>query len=570
MSVSCEPQNLCKTQIQYDRNIGKDLTQDLLSIDLLSCINQNLNDPAFSPEPNEGFSTVNFPEDNILQAHGDQETSLLPRGDFKFEASTKGSHANVDHKSDSVTVVCNATELQKPCSLNQNSVPNLNGGQFRYSNETESFPNNLADIQASFERLQSITTCMPEDSSLSRGQTARELPTLPMLSPSPSLTNEPNPSPLSLGDPSPDNVNVNGFDIDGWSSPCFTICGNVAQPMKAFDRVLSPPLTFEERQYLSRLYDENFGEISSNPDSHNENNTMGAHPLNAQFGFSPPLSPVENNQAAAKDDDLVYGQDMGKIQHRQVWEASVSPDQRIPSLSRLESRVQRIEPPTGQSFIVQNLKAQAMANRNANHKHHPRACKVPPDVMASFIDGPHDGKFYCLYQNCGRAFSRKYNISLHIQTHLYDRPYQCPVCKAGFVRGHDLSRHVLIHGGNEAKSHCCPCGKRFVRGDALSRHRQRGICIGAIPKTGGMQSKKTFKSNSYPLAHQHNILPLDSCFTSRINLNSTSTKLSGGSYRAPLASPSFQQQRGCFTSYEAVINQRKYPQRRQQVARLVK
>lgn len=109
-----------------------------------------------------------------------------------------------------------------------------------------------------------------------------------------------------------------------------------------------------------------------------------------------------------------------------------------------------------------------------------RKTMVSLETISSFIQGPEksDGKFVCLYNGCLKRFGRKYNIQSHIQTHLSDRPYSCPICHARFVRHHDLKRHVKIHG--DQKPYVCPCGKSFVRTDALKRHRIRGICKGSI------------------------------------------------------------------------------------------
>ncbi|KAH8687107.1 hypothetical protein BGZ60DRAFT_392842 [Tricladium varicosporioides] len=102
------------------------------------------------------------------------------------------------------------------------------------------------------------------------------------------------------------------------------------------------------------------------------------------------------------------------------------------------------------------------------------------DDIANFIQGPDstDGKWVCLYPECGKRFGRKENIKSHVQTHLGDRQFQCPHCKKCFVRQHDLKRHAKIHSG--IKPYPCQCGNSFARHDALTRHRQRGMCIGAF------------------------------------------------------------------------------------------
>ncbi|XP_044717257.1 C2H2 transcription factor Swi5 [Hirsutella rhossiliensis] len=105
---------------------------------------------------------------------------------------------------------------------------------------------------------------------------------------------------------------------------------------------------------------------------------------------------------------------------------------------------------------------------------------VTIEEIAQYIRSPEttDGKWTCLFDDCGKKFGRKENIKSHVQTHLNDRQYQCPTCKKCFVRQHDLKRHAKIHTG--VKPYPCECGNSFARHDALTRHRQRGMCIGAF------------------------------------------------------------------------------------------
>ncbi|KAI8670851.1 hypothetical protein NCS57_00558200 [Fusarium keratoplasticum] len=105
---------------------------------------------------------------------------------------------------------------------------------------------------------------------------------------------------------------------------------------------------------------------------------------------------------------------------------------------------------------------------------------VSQEEISQHISGPDakNGRWYCLFEGCGKDFGRKENIKSHVQTHLNDRQYQCPTCKKCFVRQHDLKRHAKIHTG--IKPYPCECGNTFARHDALTRHRQRGMCIGAF------------------------------------------------------------------------------------------
>lgn len=73
---------------------------------------------------------------------------------------------------------------------------------------------------------------------------------------------------------------------------------------------------------------------------------------------------------------------------------------------------------------------------------------------------------------CGRVFSRRFNLNVHMQTHDPDRarPFKCEECGAAFPRMQDLERHQSIHAEPE---YSCSCGKSFVRRDALLRHQSK-------------------------------------------------------------------------------------------------
>lgn len=113
----------------------------------------------------------------------------------------------------------------------------------------------------------------------------------------------------------------------------------------------------------------------------------------------------------------------------------------------------------------------------------PRKSCLPPGKVDSYLAGPSvDGLFECLFPECHKLFKRRYNVRMHIQTHLSDRPYLCEVCGSRFVRPHDLRRHEKCH--ETVKPFSCVCGKTFTRHDALQRHRARLICEGGVEVPG--------------------------------------------------------------------------------------
>ncbi|KAF2649384.1 hypothetical protein K491DRAFT_668999 [Lophiostoma macrostomum CBS 122681] len=115
---------------------------------------------------------------------------------------------------------------------------------------------------------------------------------------------------------------------------------------------------------------------------------------------------------------------------------------------------------------------------------------ISPEEVQRYISEQDtaNGKWTCLYPDCGKMFGRRENIRSHVQTHLGDRQFRCNGCGKCFVRQHDLKRHAKIHTGN--KPYKCPCGAGFARQDALTRHRQRGMCVGGFADAVRRQAKR--------------------------------------------------------------------------------
>ncbi|CAG9801253.1 unnamed protein product [Chironomus riparius] len=90
----------------------------------------------------------------------------------------------------------------------------------------------------------------------------------------------------------------------------------------------------------------------------------------------------------------------------------------------------------------------------------------------------------CIY--CGKLYSRKYGLKIHIRTHTGFKPLKCKFCFRPFGDPSNLNKHIRLHtqhsndhstssensSSSSSAHHCHICNKNFLKQRDLQRHVQ--------------------------------------------------------------------------------------------------
>mmetsp|Transcript_21327 Transcript_21327/g.34135 ORF Transcript_21327/g.34135 Transcript_21327/m.34135 type:complete len:566 (-) Transcript_21327:1000-2697(-) len=104
------------------------------------------------------------------------------------------------------------------------------------------------------------------------------------------------------------------------------------------------------------------------------------------------------------------------------------------------------------------------------------------------VDGSVIKRFACSY--CGKRFTLKQNLKVHIRVHTGERPFQCKYCPKSFKDSRARINHHLTHTG-EKPHECMVCHKRFGQRSSYTRHLRSQTHKQNVSKCPALMSIKT-------------------------------------------------------------------------------
>ena len=96
--------------------------------------------------------------------------------------------------------------------------------------------------------------------------------------------------------------------------------------------------------------------------------------------------------------------------------------------------------------------------------------KVQKKNLGRHFEEVHKSERVYTCQYCTKKYKRWEHLLNHLSSHEKDKPYKCHICTATYAQSSGLYRHLQSHKTDVIPYTCAQCGKEFSRRDHLRVH----------------------------------------------------------------------------------------------------